>query len=844
MINKNEFIPTDEQQKILDIKEGSHLVLAPPGSGKTELLAKRVENAIKGGLKDNEIICLTFTNRAAKGMKERIESKYPNNEIIIGNIHHYCSTFLFKNKLIPLHTSILDEEDTDSLFEEIKKEIKYSPIVNGKPFSVYNPNLLKLATYLKQQKLGFPQDILQLPKLEELPEFEKAKQVSQAYIDTKASFGFIDFDDLLTETYNALVNKTTNLVYDTFKWIQVDEVQDLNPIQWAIIEQIKSNEGLTVYFGDYEQAIFSFMGAKLASLHAIEQICKSNPINGIHNLQKNFRSPSYLLNIYVDYAKQLLNPTWKKDPIASRIETPENGSLKIHPIEGTIQNEASYITNNLIPQLTQTPNEKTAIIVRYNNTADLISSSLTKKGISHFKISGFDLFRRKSIKGLMAFLSILGNSFDKLAWVRLFYEFHAIKTLKESRLFIRNMFNAGLTPYDLLLFGQNSSRVKHFNDTINSKRVIVFDTETTGLNTTEDDIIQIAAIEIINGNLGKEFEVYIKTDRDLSESEKVHNISKEFISTHGKSPEIALNEFISFIGSDSTLIAHNLQFDINILESNLNRHLSKRIKDISEHHIDTLELAKLIYPNLTSYKLEYLIKHLSISGINSHNALDDVKATASLINTMHKAAENLVEIQKDFINDVGNLKILKSFSDTFSDLYLSVTNDLDKIELLENLIEYYFNSLITIGILEKEDFENKENKEIQKLVNHIKHYTKEGKGLSLKQKISKYVPEYNSFKESDLYYGEDKIVLSTVYKAKGLEFDNVIVAESTDSTYPSWASKTKEDILEDARAFYVAMTRTKKRLHITHHDTFISAWGTTYERPPSRFIRTIEKHFS
>lgn len=72
------FNPTEEQQRIIDIKEGTHLVLAPPGSGKTELLATRVENAIKAGLKDNEIICLTFTNRAAKGMKERIESKYPN----------------------------------------------------------------------------------------------------------------------------------------------------------------------------------------------------------------------------------------------------------------------------------------------------------------------------------------------------------------------------------------------------------------------------------------------------------------------------------------------------------------------------------------------------------------------------------------------------------------------------------------------------------------------------------------------------------------------------------------------------------------------------------------------
>ena len=115
---KKIFQPTEEQQKILDIKEGLHLVLAPPGSGKTELLAHRVYNAKKVGIKDSDIICLTFTSRAARGMKDKIFEKYPENEIIIGNIHRYCSLFLFRNNLIPLNTSILDEEDSEQIIEE------------------------------------------------------------------------------------------------------------------------------------------------------------------------------------------------------------------------------------------------------------------------------------------------------------------------------------------------------------------------------------------------------------------------------------------------------------------------------------------------------------------------------------------------------------------------------------------------------------------------------------------------------------------------------------------------------------------------------------------------------
>ena len=247
-----EFIPTDEQQKILSIENGSHLVLAPPGSGKTELLAHRVFNAKNSGLQDNEIICLTFTNRAAKGMKERIDSKYPNNDIIIGNVHHFCSMFLSRNKLIPLNASVLDEEEADQIVRELKVEFDYPPnkkdnngnlIIgrDGKPVKeeIYNPNLLKLATYLKQKELGFPENLFLKPKPTELPDPWKAKQLCEAYNREKQENNYLDFDDLLTLTYHHLTNMDKeNLFLSQFKWVQVDEVQDLNPLQWAIINEI------------------------------------------------------------------------------------------------------------------------------------------------------------------------------------------------------------------------------------------------------------------------------------------------------------------------------------------------------------------------------------------------------------------------------------------------------------------------------------------------------------------------------------------------------------------------------------------------------------------------------
>jgi len=155
----------------------------------------------------------------------------------------------------------------------------------------------------------------------------------------KVESSLLDFDDLLTYTYYYLTSNNNNLSLSKYSWIQVDEVQDLNPIQWEIIKLVAETDAHILFFGDYEQAIFSFMGAKLERLHTIEKECR------IHNLQKNFRSPSYLLQIYIDYAKTHLSPKWKKDPVPNKIEIPNQDDLLLIKVNGENINEANYITH-------------------------------------------------------------------------------------------------------------------------------------------------------------------------------------------------------------------------------------------------------------------------------------------------------------------------------------------------------------------------------------------------------------------------------------------------------------------------------------------------------------------
>lgn len=821
-MNKKKITLTEEQKIIVELSEGQHLVLAPPGTGKTELLAERVNLALNRYIPAEQMICLTFTNRAAKGMKEKIDEKHPDCGVFIGNIHQFSSNFLFKNKLFPQFTSLLDEEDADQLLLEAKSIENYK-------IEVFNPDLLRFNTLLKQHKFEFPQEIILLPK-KSIPNLELAKKVCLRYEQLKDESSLLDFDDLLTYTYYYLNNAKNNYNLSKYFWIQIDEVQDLNPIQWEIIKLLSRSNAHKVFFGDYEQAIFSFMGAKLERLHSIEKECK------VHNLQNNFRSPSYLLQIYIDYAKTHLNPKWKKEPISKKNLLPGKDSLVIADVNGTNANEANYIINNILPPLLLENGKQTAILVRWNKTADLFSGILRSKSIDHFNISGYDLFRRKLVKNIIAFLSCLENEVDRVSWFRLFNIFSKIPTLKRSRHFVNSLFESGFLPSDFLSEDTTKYYVlEEFLNSYKNNRIIIFDTETTGLDTEYDDIIQIAAIEIIKGEIGNTFEVYIDTDKSLEKTLKTHNISKAFLQQYGLQAKDALLKFNNFVNGD-ILIAHNLSYDLNILQSNNLRCGIESIVNYVSANFDSIDITRRLFPKLNSYKLKDLIDTFKLQGSNTHNALDDVKATANLIQHLIPVSVNIIAVQKSFYEQ--NERIIQEFKKNLSEFWMQCKDKFEPQTSFTTIIRDYVNHLKN-----KVNYkvENEDEYHLSKLLRHMEMRC----GIKpLNLLLKKHITEYKLFKESDLIIGDEKIVISTVHKAKGLEFENVIIPECVNDVYPSWASKTEEEKKEDARTLYVALSRSMKRLILTSHSISVNQFGRSFQRSRTQFINCIEKHFN
>lgn len=805
---------TDAQKEIYNITSGEHIIQAPAGCGKTEILTLRLTKALQDGIDAEKMICLTFTNRAAYEMKQRAGTD--SQKVFIGNIHNFCSGFLKSNGYISTNKALLDDVEYKTIIKGlIKKFGENKPIEHGQLYYY----LMDRKRVELQLKLMHPDRFSDIP----LDLAKCYETIFQQYENIKLTYSLIDFDDLLSLTLYHLKNSVPQKMC-TYEWIQIDEAQDLNPAQWQIIERISSNATCKLIFGDVEQSIFSFMGADQT---AFKQ--RLNSGKNVHYLNQNFRSQSNptlvnLLNLYL--SKTIKSEV--KFEVAEQIPS-ENDNFQLIQVPGTNTAENEYIIQSILSQL-DTEKENTALIFRTNNSAEGMSKQLNERQIKHFKVSGQDFFDEKEIKDLKSYLQCLISPMDIISWSRMAHLFVSETSAEKARAFIYKALKSGVLPSDILL--QNEPTIARFLDRYQNNRIIVFDTETTGLNTDEEDILQIAATEIINGKAGKSFEVYIQSDKWKAESEAVHHISQKTLNEFGLSPKTALEKFQEFLGGPSILVAHNADFDEAMLTAYLRKH-GFHEKDFMAEVYDTLVVSRLLYPDFKKHKLENLLSELQLEGVNSHNAIDDVNA---LVNLIHRICQDLPQKIEDarmflFSNENFIQKFKKQFADLFGygmKLYLK---DIPLSHLINYFSEQYFSPKLI------------EDKRLEKFLAIVRTNENEYPGMSLRTHLLEKLRDYNALREVDLIDKDIKIVVTTAHKAKGLSFDNVIIAEVVSDVYPSFFSKTPEAIAEEQRIFYVALSRSKNRIFITTHDTFITQYGNHYPRKISTFVTPILPYF-
>lgn len=879
-------------------------MLAPPGCGKTHILTERIRYAHeKEGVAYEDMLCLTFTNRAARGMMERIAGNITDDgveNVFVGNVHRFCSKFLFSNGVIPAESSVIDEDDGISILARFAGEDEYVVLSNYAKRREYSA-VFHLESMMHQIRHGYPKDLRVHPEcispsdmaaLRRICEVTKRPfdaeamtdiydhpdtyrdmlqsdttdygerqsimsllrkmTLAQQYRRYKKENRLLDFQDLLLLTYDTLVADAETKTYKRYPWIQVDEVQDLNPLQMALIKLLTSRPFHTVMFlGDEQQAIFSFMGAKMDTLSAI----KERPACQLHHLSVNHRSPGYLLDIFNTYAAEVMNidPALLPEVGGNHSLTLTGNELKIiysdnfdQEVRDCVQ-FASMLSTNF-------PESTTAIVVNANSDAEVLSQELHRCGIGHFKVSGTDVFSTPEVKLLLAHLGVLNNEFSFMSWSRLVKGLRVYEGNATARGFVRALFDRAILPSDLLRYDGTTTYLSRFVRHYEEDTIVVFDTETTGLNVFEDDILQIAAVKMRGGEVveGSAFTVYIETGRPIPlmlgdipnpiiEERKHHTLL-----SHAD----ALRQFMEY-ADGCVLLGHNADYDYHILHFNLRRYLPE--SDLQTSHpdyLDSLRLVRLLHPELREHKLKYLLTALGLKGTNSHLADDDVNATQNVVKHCYGKAKMKLEEQQRFLTDKRVVQRVETFRRNYRDTYLSAlsrlydTDDADtqKPALVTEMLRFYDYAVKEGFVLEVDA--------LRYIVAYLSADMIDAEAEpSLYAQLCSHMMEISTLKEADLCgsgsLGET-IFVTTIHKAKGLEFDNVIVFDAIDGRIPNFYSRgNPRQLAEDARKFYVAISRAKRRLYVSqclhrmdYHNMPHEVFLTPFMKPIAKYFKT------
>ena len=819
----------NEQQKVINADKGYFLVLAPPGCGKTELLTHRILQAHEKGVSFQDMLCLTFTNRAARGMKERIDAIIGGScdGLFVGNIHRFCSRFLFENHAISYSTSIIDELDQKDILDEFGFT-KYNDTRAYKNQRISAADVTKLASLMYQQEKGHPRNVwLSEPYFASEEARAKAIEIAQRYYAYKKEHVLIDFDDILLVAYSRMLKDDyKKLSYTNYSWIQVDEVQDLNPLQLAIIDKITAPGATVMYLGDEQQAIYSFMGAKLTGL---EKLAERAGSGHVLRLYTNYRSPKYLVDVLNKYAANQLHLNPALLPKPDRKEESQRGFLNIfsYPTDAAMEYDIAGRVKSAVEKF---PDERIGVLTRSNAAADVISNRLTEKGVPHFRLSGRDVFKTDEFKTILSHFSLIQNDASFLDWARVLWMTGATPSFKDARAAVTQLRDAAITPTDFLFREYGHTYLDDFLEIYRNRELVIFDTESTGLDVSSDDIIQIAAIKIRGGEIvpGSEFNVIIRTNKAIPE--KLGNETNPMLEVYSNSeklePEEAFRQFLEYVGEDDVL-GHNVGFDYQILKYNLLRRFNGTVL---EDHIktvwDSLKLIRLLEPRLRVYKLRALLEAFGLHGENSHRADDDIVATKSLVDFCAGRIDETSQRRQELLRNVNMRQISSNLKKKYAEIYETSTklysvNDksstvADNVVFLDEMRRVYnaFRSSGAMGEIQGFDYV------VEFLRKAVFH---EGEPNNLRAQITCHLQDVRSFSQADLCDSgviKENVYVMTVHKAKGLEFEHVMVYDARNDLYPFYSnSNNPTAILEDARVFYVALSRAKKRITVMYSET-------------------------
>jgi DNA helicase II / ATP-dependent DNA helicase PcrA len=835
---------TREQTAAVEKLSGAVLVLAPVGTGKTETMARRTAHAIQSGITPEKILCLSFTNKAATEMKQRIARLLTEfglgkltDEITVSTFHSLCVKILrVESELLGLYPdfTIYDDEDAKAIVQTLREKYALDVAPNAakkldtalKNF-IETAKLLPFTTKEKRPMFDIFYEHLNASALKEhevnwkqhFPLEEIFRDYNEIFSESRA----LDFTDLITYVISLFTFYPDALErwQEAYQWIQVDEVQDTSIPEYRVISLLAKKYKSLAFFGDKNQTIYEWRNSRPAKiLPRFES--DFAPVFQVE-LTVNHRSTPSILNA----AKAVVSDILQDEATATLVTDADipDTKIKLHTAE-TLADEAFWIAGE-IKRLTETDHVQyndIIILTRKHDLNERIAAHLRFCGVPTYLVQDSRFFLRPEVKDAVAYLKLLFNPYDSQSLLR------GLKTppkgvgdksiadiAEEGR-------KCGLRLHDFL-----NPVTEYSGDTFSlllerfyEGNLIFVDTETTGRNPFYDDIIELAAIKTLRSGKTVEFHRFIKPNKPVGASFGIHGISDAMLEADGVEAADALVEFLEFI-NDGVLIGHNVEFDIEMLRNALRRN------DLAEPEFisyDTLDLVRRFYV-FRDYRLTTICEELHLPK-PTHRAMDDVRSTQALLTALipkltDTAAERrtLIATYREKFKEMSSL--ISRWRKSIADVRPQVV--LERILEEGGIREYWYKQ-----------------KDGERRLKALDELAARFQALDVRENPKeslRYILEQTALgSSSGDFTDENKVPLVTVHQAKGLEFDTVFIAGVTDNEFPHFISKNQNKITEEQRLFYVAMTRAKSRLYISH----FKKNQRDFEEPVSRFVSLIPKH--
>lgn len=386
--------------------EGPLLILAGAGSGKTTVLINRIAYIIDQSLaKPWQILAITFTNKAAGELKERLTAMLGDTggDVWAATFHSTCARILRRDGDrigYSSHFTVYDTDDSKRLVKDCQKALN----IDDKMIS--HKSILSEISHAKDSMLS-PADYQAAAG----SDFRLAKigAVYELYQKRLREADAMDFDDLLGNTVELFRQCPDVLEYyqNRFRYIMVDEYQDTNQVQYEFVRLLAEKSKNLCVVGDDDQSIYKFRGATIENIMSFE---KSYPNAKVIRLEQNYRSTKNILNA----ANAVISNNEERKGKTLWTENPEGDKIQIHTSSNE-QDEAGFVATTILEQIAKGRKYSDfAVLYRMNSQSNILEKVFVKSGIPYRIIGGHRFYERREIRDMIAYLSVINNPSDEI----------------------------------------------------------------------------------------------------------------------------------------------------------------------------------------------------------------------------------------------------------------------------------------------------------------------------------------------------------------------------------------------------------------------------------------------